>query len=108
MRVLRLALGVSLVCLLVWSSGGGLGVAGQGDESPVGGGGAGAQAPPSVDAVTKLIGHASSVFGKTRKWGLPKQWFKLMSHMTNLLPQEHGLPHQMTPELFRWFAHVYR
>lgn len=107
MRGLRLALGVALVCLLVWSSGAGLGVAGQGDE-PEHEGGALEQAPPSLDAVTKLISHTSSLFGKTRKWGLPRQWFKLMSHMTNLLPQEHGLPHQMTPELFRWFAHVYR
>jgi hypothetical protein len=57
--------------------------------------------------VAELLERPSQLYGRQVKGGMPAEWPKLLSHMTNKNAGLHGVPEFMSQAVFRWFAAAY-
>jgi hypothetical protein len=62
---------------------------------------------PAWERVAEALAQPSGLHGRQAKGGMPADWRRLLTHMTNRRAELHGLPEAMTPELYRWLGEVY-
>ncbi|KAI7846434.1 hypothetical protein COHA_000046 [Chlorella ohadii] len=77
---------------------------GTSSTSSSGGGSSSDRLPQSWQEVDALIQAPSPLHGPQQKGGLPNRWPVLLDHMTNKDADHHGLPFDMSEEMYDWFA----
>ena len=69
----------------------------------------GASSSLTVEQIEALIRRPVGLHGLQQKGGLPANLSFVLGHMTDTDPniREEGIPANMSPAIFRWFAHAH-
>ena len=69
----------------------------------------GASSSLTVEQIEALIRRPVGLHGLQQKGGLPANLSFVLGHMTDTDPniREEGIPKNMSPAIFRWFAHAH-